>query len=67
MAKEPTTVFIKGKALRCPVCDGDRFKTRRTLIPNHPLAFLSWEWLGKSAQHHACVRCGYLYWFVKVD
>lgn len=66
MAKEPTTVYIKSKSLRCPVCDGDHFTTHKTVMASRGLAFLDWEWAGKQATNHVCVRCGYVYWFVPV-
>jgi len=67
MAKEPTTVYVKSKALRCPICDGDRFLTHKTTMPLDGVApFLDWKWAGKRAVNHVCVRCGYIYWFAPV-
>ena len=63
---EPTTVYIKGKALRCPVCEGDRFTSLQATVVTRRLAIMHLEWAGQQAQTHSCTRCGYLYWFVPV-
>jgi predicted nucleic-acid-binding Zn-ribbon protein len=66
MAKEPTAIYVKGKQLRCPICDGDRFATHRSVMAGRGLAFFDFEWIGKQALNHVCARCGYVYWFVPV-
>lgn len=66
MAQEPAAVYVKGKQLRCPICDGDRFTSRKTVMSGRGMALLDFEWAGKQAQNHICARCGYVYWFVPV-
>ena len=66
MAQEASTVYVKSKQLRCPVCDHDRFTSHKAVMAGRGLAFLDWEWAGRQAQNHACACCGYVYWFVKV-
>ena len=65
MAKEPAYVYVKGKQLRCPVCEHDRFTTHSAVMAPRGLAFLDWEWMGRKAENHACSSCGYVFWFVK--
>jgi hypothetical protein len=65
MSKEAAAVYVKGKQLRCPVCDGDRFVTHTTNMSSHGWAsLLDWRWAGKRALNYLCVRCGYIFWFL---
>jgi len=61
---ESTSLTIAGRALRCPVCEHDRFWTRQALLPKRGLAFLDLEWLSARADLQVCDRCGHVLWFV---
>jgi hypothetical protein len=55
--------FVAGKALRCHVCEHDRFHHRQALLTRRGAAFFDIEWLWRPAQIYACERCGFLHWF----
>lgn len=55
---------IGGRWLKCPVCDGDQFWTRRTLMNTKKAAIFDLEWMGKAADNYICDRCGYVFWFL---
>lgn len=67
MPQEPTTVYVKERVLRCPVCEGQRFTSRKTLINTRMTSFFDVEWLfARQALIHICAQCGYVYWFLPV-
>ena len=63
-AIEVNTHEVRGKPLRCPHCEHDRFWTRNTLMNTKGITFLGVEWANKAAQNYVCDQCGYVLWFL---
>ena len=57
--------IIRGKSLICPVCGGDEFRGRKTLMNTPGLTFVGMEWANKQADNLICDACGYIYWFLQ--
>jgi ribosomal protein S27AE len=62
---EAAQVEILGKKLVCPVCGGDQFWERMTLLNTRGMTFFNVDFLNKRAQNEICARCGYIFWFLK--
>jgi len=60
---ESNEIIIKGKKLKCPVCDHAYFFTRTSLLNTRGLTFFNLDWANKDATNHICESCGYIYWF----
>jgi hypothetical protein len=64
---EGSPVEIAGRRLVCPVCQGERFTTRRTLLNTRGATFFGLDWANRNATNHICGRCGYIFWFLPKD
>ncbi len=61
---EAAEVEILGKKLVCPVCGGNQFWERKTLLNTRGMALFNVDFLNKRAQNEICARCGYIFWFL---
>ena len=57
------TVEIKGHKLICPICEGQNFWNRQTLMNTRGATFLGFDWANKEADNFICDNCGYVFWF----
>ncbi|WP_371001143.1 hypothetical protein [Muriicola sp. E247] len=55
---------IKGKELKCPICENDTFWMRKTLMNTKGMTFFKLDWANKQAENYICDSCGYVYWFL---
>lgn len=55
---------VKGHQLECPVCKGDEFWERTTLMNTAGATFLKLDWANKEAKNYVCNHCGYVMWFL---
>ena len=63
MATEFATVEVRGRPLRCNVCDNATFWQHEVQLPTSVFSFLdAAEWNG-AAQCAICERCGFMHWF----
>ncbi len=62
--QEAGTRIIEGRALKCPICGNDRFRTRHALMNRRWMAFLDFEWADRQAATEICSRCGHVLWFL---
>jgi hypothetical protein len=56
-------VQIQDKPLRCLVCDGTTFYTRRAVLPGAVATFFNLDWTAPSCTCVICSSCGYVHWF----
>ena len=63
-APEPVGVEIKGRGLRCVVCQHDRFWRRSAQLHTATATFFQLQWTNPSALCYECDNCGYLHWFM---
>lgn len=56
--------IIKGKELKCNVCNHDTFWERKTLMNTKMMTFVKLDWLNKKAQNYICDNCGHVLWFL---
>jgi DNA-directed RNA polymerase subunit RPC12/RpoP len=62
----PTTeLVVEGRAVPCPICGHDRFRTRTTVMASGLLAAFDMEWAGSEALNYVCDRCGHVLWFMR--
>jgi len=63
--EEATQVSIKGKKLKCVICNHDKFTFRKAQLNTAGLSFLDLDWLNKSARCYVCENCTYIHWFLR--
>lgn len=61
--KDPRTVEIQGKPLRCLVCQGDSFRSREAQLNTAMASLLNVDWANATATCHVCASCGHIHWF----
>lgn len=59
-----TEVTKCGKKLICPICEHDRFSSRKSLLNTRGASFFNLDWANKTATNYTCEECGYIYWFL---
>ncbi|MGE5233444.1 MAG: hypothetical protein ACM3OB_04985 [Acidobacteriota bacterium] len=64
-AREATQVYVQEKKLVCPICSGDRFWSRKSLLATRKFAFFELEWVNRAAINQICERCGHILWFLE--
>lgn len=64
MNRQVKAIEIKGNQLVCPICGGETFWERETLMNTAGATFLGFEWANKAATNYVCNDCGYVYWFI---
>ncbi len=55
---------MKGNALTCPICAGEEFWMRKTLMNTTGATFVGLDWANREAQNYICDNCGYILWFL---
>jgi hypothetical protein len=60
------TIAVKayGHDLTCPVCQGQRFHERSSLLNTKMMTFFKLDWANKEATNFICAQCGYIFWFL---
>lgn len=59
------TLIIKGKEVKCPICEHDKFWKRKTLMNTPSMSFFGLDFFNKEAQNYVCDDCGHVLWFLK--
>ena len=59
----PQEVKIAGHKLVCPVCGGESFLHRQTLLNTAGMTFMKLDWANANADNYYCEHCGYMFWF----
>jgi len=62
--KEPLTVEVKGRELRCPICSNNLFWTRRALLNTSVATFFNLDWANRNANCFVCSNCTHISWFL---
>lgn len=62
--KEPQTIAVKGRELRCPVCNNAYFWTRQAQLNTAVATFFNLDWANKSASCFICSDCTHISWFL---
>ena len=57
---------VKGHNLVCPVCNHNRFWTRKTLMNTPGATFFGFDWINKEADNYICENCGHVMWFLDI-
>lgn len=65
MPMDVNNIQINGKDLVCPVCDGEEFWKRKTLMNTPGASFMGFDWANKEATNFVCNGCGYVFWFLQ--
>ena len=60
---KPQEVEVAGYKLVCPVCGGESFLYRQTLLNTTGMTFLKLDWANANADNYYCANCGYIFWF----
>ena len=62
--RKPVTAMIGDRAVRCLVCDGEKFAERSIQLNTSGMEFLGMEWANSAATGLICIACGYVHEFV---
>lgn len=55
---------VNGYELVCPVCKGNSFEKRSSLLNSRGMTLLGLDWANQGAINYICESCGYIYWFI---
>jgi hypothetical protein len=61
---EPETVLVRGRPLRCLVCQHDAFYQRKAQLHSGIATFFQLEWSSPTCVCVVCSACGYVHWFL---
>ena len=61
---QPESVAVKGRPLRCVVCQHDYFYERRAQLHGGVATFFNLEWASPTCTCVVCAHCGYVHWFL---
>ncbi|QBA65024.1 hypothetical protein [Muriicola soli] len=56
--------IIKGRKLKCTICENDTFWMRKTLMNTKGMTFFKLDWANREAENYICDSCGYVHWFL---
>lgn len=60
------TQFRAGETtVKCHMCDGTDFETRKVKLNTTAMSFFDLDWLNRSAQGLICQTCGYIHLYRK--
>lgn len=62
MAIKNKKVFIRGKQLKCLICEGTHFTIRKTLLNTRMMTFLHFEEKDSEVINYICEKCGHILW-----
>ncbi len=58
-------VFVKGKKLKCNVCDNDKFFYRESQLNTAIASFFDLDFANKKAHCYVCENCTKIQWFLE--
>lgn len=61
---EDQTIEIKGHELKCPICNHNRFWTRRVQLNTAVASFFNLDWTNRSTNCYVCSECTHISWFL---
>ena len=65
MINGPHRYDIGEHRIKCTQCDHQFFSEGKAQLNTSGLTFFNLDWANKTATTLACIKCGYLMWFVK--
>ena len=65
--RKPHLCTRNGVEITCPVCGGNMFHERRTLMTSPIATFIRLQWLSEEADNLICDKCGYILWFKRTS
>jgi hypothetical protein len=60
-------VSYESRPLTCPVCGGQHYWERSSVMNTAASEFFGFAWADKRATNFICARCGYIFWFLAKD
>ena len=63
--EEPEEVTVKGKPLRCVICQHGAFYQRRAQLHGPVATLFNLEWTAPTATCVICSECGHVHWFLQ--
>lgn len=63
-SKEPQTVEVNNKQLRCVICSNNLFWSRKAQLNTAVSTFFRLDWTDRSATCFVCSECTYIHWFL---
>ena len=62
--KQPETVEVRGRQLKCPICSNNYFYKRETLLNSTITTLLNIDWADRNATCFVCSECMRISWFL---
>ncbi len=63
--KKPKNILVKGKQLKCRICDNTTFYKREAQLNTAAMSLLDLDWANKSATCYVCSSCTHIEWFLE--
>ncbi len=63
--KSAKQIFVKGKKLKCDICEHDKFIHREAQLNTKAFSMMNIDWANKSANCYVCDNCSNIKWFLE--
>jgi DNA-directed RNA polymerase subunit RPC12/RpoP len=60
-----TQLIVKGRSIRCPLCNHDQFWEKKVLLNSRGMTFFGLDWANKESQAMVCDDCGHVLFFAR--
>lgn len=61
--RETAQLMVKGRAVRCPLCNHEWFWERKVLLNSRGMTFFGLDWANREARAMVCDDCGHILLF----
>ena len=63
MKEEARAYERAGYSLKCPICDHDRFWTKKAQLNTKVASLFDLDWINPSGDCYICEHCRHILWF----
>lgn len=63
--RETAQLFVKGKAIRCPMCNHEWFWEKKVLLNSRGMAMMGLDWANRESRAMVCDDCGHVLFFAR--
>jgi hypothetical protein len=63
--RDTAQLIVKGRAVRCPICNHEWFWEKKVLLNSRGLTFMGLDWTNREARAMVCDDCGHVMLFAR--
>ncbi len=63
--RETAQLIVKGKAVRCPMCNHEWFWEKKVLLNSRGMTFIGLDWANRESRAMVCDDCGHVLFFAR--